>query len=191
MMGDRYKEINMNNFIKNAVDNLVKFCQAKASQPLWPNGPTGDKYLQGLVRDKGQGKHRGSYIPGLDTLAKTITFLKIQDWKETNPVAKREGCKYYQVELPENGLGFGPAYVGVLTLAEARYKGWDIYKVAGEHGDQLVTRGKDLLATNTITLIIEGDMMSTWHPGEPMPETPQPIPTPSTKWKDDWPVYLD
>ena len=84
-----------------------------------------------------------------------------------------------------------PAYVGVTTVGNCRDRKWSVVKRPGEHGPELIHHnGHQLLATNTITLIIEDEMMSTWHPGEPMYELPNEIPDSSFDWKDRWPVKL-
>jgi hypothetical protein len=46
------------------------------------------------------------------------------------------------------------------------------------------------MSTNRICLIVEDEMMSTWHPGNPMHELPKELPDNPSEWNDNWPVKL-
>ena len=152
-------------FIIGAINNLVNFCREKQTEPLWTNGPTGKEYINGLVRIDESGKNRGSFVPGITNIYKTIEFLQGQDWYEVIPDNAREGCRYFQSELNTST----PAYIGVTSLGECRRMKLAVVKREGLHGPELIQHnGGRLRKTNIITFIVKDGMMSTWHPGHPM-----------------------
>jgi len=174
--------------IKAAIDKLITFCNNSTEKPLWPNGPTGEEYLQGLVRVDEQGENRGSFIPGLTNLSTTLQFLLGLDWMPVvvSEEAKREGCEYYSAELE-----LASAFIGVIAMKDARALGLEVKAVGSKHGTEFHAQSNGYLQqTTTITLIIEDGMMSTWHPGDPMPSIPREIPVNPSNWDENWPVKL-
>ena len=180
----------MRKIIVKAIEALVSFCQAKADVRLWPKGPTGGDYLNGLVRAKTDGTHRGSFVEGLDDLDKTLNFLRGLDFQlvEVGPEIQYKQCQYYQALLP---AGYH-AYTGILTLGECREQGLAVYLHHGEHGDELrlVDRVKSLPETDVISLIIEGEMMSTWYPGSFTARSPEVIDPDPPTWSVHWAVKV-
>lgn len=176
------------NFIVRSIINLTNFCSDKFDDELWPSGPTGHEYLNGLVRHKGDKHHRGSYVNGLSTLEKTFQFLMNQNWYEFTPDCAREGCRYFAADVLESRSTL--AYIGVTSLDLCRKRKWAVVKRQGEHGSELITHSDERIKTNRITIIVEDGMMSTWHPGNPMPETPKEIPDDPSEWNKNWPVKL-
>ena len=179
--------IQIQNFVVSSIINLVNFCSNKYYNPLWTDGPTGQKYLEGLVRDKGNG-HRGSYVEGLLTFEDTIKFLMGLKWAEFTPEASRKGCRYFAADLLESGDTF--AYIGVTSVETCRENKWAVVERPGEHGPELITHNNENIKTNRVCIIVEDGMMSTWHPGNPMLETPKEIPADKSEWEDGWPVKL-
>lgn len=183
----------MKDVVNNAIRGLLEFCKSKIGEALWPNGPTGAAYLDGLVRVDANGVNRGSYVKGLDTLDKTLDFLRGLSWQPVVPApgTSRKGCQYYMASIPEEYL----AYQGVVSLAQARKLGLVVKAVAGAHGDELVARcnfggGEHLPFASHITLIVEGGMMSTWYPGVLTAAMPKEIPLDQGKWSRHWAVKL-
>jgi hypothetical protein len=179
--------------VETGIQNLLDFCQAKKDEPLWPNGPTGEQYINGLVRVNPDGTNRGSFVEGLDTIDKTIDFLKQLEFTkvEVSPDIQFGDCHYYQASVPE---GYD-AFTGVLTVEEARNNGIDIKIEQGAHGDELVgvqEHGK-LPRTKIISVIIDGGMLSTWYPGEftaGNPDPEQKLPTNPEHWNENWAVKI-
>ena len=180
--------MDIQNFVSSSIINLVNFCSRKYYSPLWNKGPTGQKYLEGLIRDKGNGHGRGSYIEGLLTFEDTIKFLMDLKWHEFTPEAARKGCRYFAADLLQSGSTM--AYIGVTTLENCRNNKWSVVERQGEHGPELITHSNQSIKTNRVCIIVEDGMMSTWHPGNPMPETPKEIPDDPSDWEDVWPVKL-
>lgn len=166
------KEIKMKKNVIEAIDGLLSFCEKKSETALWPNGPTGTEYAEGLVRVKPDGSNRGSFVEGLDDLDKTVSFLKELDFKqvEVSPEVQYKKSLYFQATLPE---GYR-AFTGVLTVEGARKKGLDVKVIEGSHGDELQTRGSSLSETNIISVIVDDGMMSTWYPGSFTAANPDP-----------------
>ena len=175
------------NFVSSSIINLVNFCSQKYYDPLWANGPTGQKYLDGLVRDKGNG-HRGSYVSGLTNFEDTVKFLMGLNWFEFTPEASRKGCRYFAADLLETGDTL--AYIGVTPLETCRHRKWAVVKRQGEHGPELITHSNQSIKTNRVCIIVEDGMMSTWHPGNPMSELPKEISDDPSDWDNGWPVKL-
>lgn len=177
-----------------AVEKLVDFCKAKAEDYLWPGGPTGEVYLDGLVRVKPDGSNRGSFVRGLDDLNKTVNFLKEVNFSrvEVSPEIQFGNCQYYQASLPE---GFR-ALTGILTLAECREKGVEVeVSSSGNHGEELVaSQSQELLETHVVSAIVDEDgMLSTWYPGRFTAANPDPdhkLPADPAKWQDEWAVKI-
>ena len=118
--------------IIKAIEKLCDFCQVSGA--LWPNGPTGKQYLDGLVRVDQGGNNRGSWVNGLTSFTATLEFLIGLDWKVADDVpenARRAGCEYYQAQMV-----FGSGFVGVISVADARAMDLKVEAVGGKHGTE-------------------------------------------------------
>jgi len=182
--------------IKTAINNLIRFCNEKADQPLWPNGPTGSDYLRGLVRVDEDGVNRGSFVEELTTLDKTVSYLLSLDWEEVFPPASavKEGCRYFRASAYKRS---NFAWTGIMTLEQARQL-YPVGVVEGDHGDELVAwmvENDDddipFSTTEDIHFIMEGDMMATWYPGPITPPIPEDFDLHAEDdWDPSWPVKL-
>jgi len=170
--------------IDAAIQNLNSFCNKNLNVELWPGGPTGLEYVSGLVRCDKFGGHRGSYVEGVDTLHKTINFLNSLDWHECIPNNPRENCRYFQVFLKDH-----ISWCGIVTVRECDLD--QIQIVNGLHGNELTIPKTDRLEQcDIITLIVEGDMMSTWFPGPLTDPNPEVFPEDRETWNPNWAVKL-
>ena len=155
-------------YIAIFIDALIKFCTDKVDVALWPDGPTGEDYLNGLVRVDHKGVPRGSYVVGLDNVGKTLEFLKgLDGWEEFAPMwGMRAECRYYKARCP-NHVAFENVVALEHALKHCRKLG-DIVVEDGLHGKEIVWYSEIDVYTEVdyITLIVEGGMMSTWFPGQ-------------------------
>ena len=163
----------MSEYLAKFIDNLINYCTDMLNNPLWPNGPDGETYLNGLVRVDFKGRARGSYVEGLDTLAKTIKFLKSLNWEEFAPkVGVREGCRYYKAPLPQH-MEARQNVIGMDWLIDQKLA-HQVEVVDGPHGPELAwISAIESIRASTVTIIVEGGMMSTWYPGETFAELPK------------------
>lgn len=180
-------------FIFDAIKNLFNFCNEKKDEEIFPDGPTGVQYLDGLVRIDEAGNHRGSFVEGVNTLQLTYEYLWGKVWNEIFPEeGTREGCRYFQTDLTEMPYSKA-AKIGVRSLASCRELNLSVNMRKGKHGLELVHLADSdefLIDTNIITLIVEGGMMSTWHPGPIFTEIPKEATNDPSTWDDSWPVKL-
>lgn len=181
-------------FIFDAIKNLFNFCNEKKDEEIYPDGPSGVEYLDGLVRIDKAGNHRGSYVEGVNTLQLTYEYLWGKVWNEFFPEeGAREGCRYFQTDLSEMPYS-KTAKIGVMSLRSCRDQDLSVNMRKGKHGYELIhlasSADKSLIDTNIITLIVEGEMMSTWHPGPVFTEIPKDPSTDPSDWDNSWPVKL-
>ncbi len=172
--------------IKDAIHSLIEFCQSKIETELWPSGPTGSEYLEGLVRISPEGETRGSFVEGLDTLDKTIKFLNSLSWERvTVPNSIQFGnSEYYQAVLPDGYV----AFQNVIRLKDAQQ---DVNINWGKHGDELTSRSSGgRRPTKVVSAIVEDGMLSTWYPGEFTARSPEILPDSRKEWNEDWAVKL-
>lgn len=156
--------------IMSAMAALINFCVKNDNDELWPGGPTGADYLQGLTRRDANGEPVGSYISEVDTVADVETlFDQISLWEEFSPEDAREGCRYFKAYIPEGWTG----YRGAISLAEAQAAECAVEIREGLHGRELVSKAGEPVKANNITVILEGDMLATWHPGPPLAPLPK------------------
>lgn len=124
-------------------------------------------YAQGFVRVDSEGKNRGSFMPGLDTLEKTLDFLKGLVWEVDTTVAKpRPGCAYFIARLSEKLAFESIALLGELTDEEL-----GLVRIRnGKHGLEFYFEGsKKFTPTDEIRIVLGpeeyGEVVYTWYPG--------------------------
>jgi len=179
-------------FVWMAIINIVVFCMKQWKEKLWPTGPTGEEYLDGMSRRDKDGHGKGSYMVSISTWKAALQMLMRLEWAEFWPESARAKHRYFQAKSPISGL------VGVITLRDARKLGLPVKVRNGSHGEELYTQSAfGYTETNIITLIVEEEMMVAWFPGDetyPMPaveqgETPASAMDPDA-WNLDWAVKL-
>ena len=180
--------MNDSKVVIKGLEALVLFCTENNDKPLWPSGPTGKEYLEGIVRVSPEGEARGSYVKGLDSLEKTVEFLTDLDWKqiEVSKEVQHKQSQYFQAVSPP----WCECFENIARLGDVD----DVDKVQirdGSHGDELVVTtegGKQ--PTEIISTIVEDGMMSTWYPGQFTARSPETIPLNREEWNKDWAVKL-
>ncbi len=176
----------MEKIIRNAITQLFIFCQSKLESSLWPSGPTGEEYIDGLVRVSPDGETRGSFVNGLDTIDKTIAFLNSLSWEKVNVSDSIQfgRSEYYQAVLPDEYV----AFQNVVCLKDTQQ---DVIINSGKHGDELITMTADgRRPTKVVSAIVEDDMLSTWYPGDFTALSPKVLPLSRKEWDDEWAVKL-
>ena len=179
-----------NKVVSEALKNLTWDLYCKWSHPLWPEGPTGEQYMDGIVRYKGEGDTRGSYVVGLDSYGKTVEFLLGLYWErvQVDSTIQFGTCMYFQAQVP-------PGYKAIQDIMLVRdvhpKQGLEIRK--GLHGDELVLKRTDTIEsflTNKISCIIEDSMLSTWFPGDFTARSPEKIECERSEYNPYWAVKL-
>jgi hypothetical protein len=174
-------------YVLQSFTKLVKFCTAKIDTPLWPNGPTGQQYLDGLTRRDKDGKPRGSWVEQVKALADIPNLIIDAEYAfEFTPEAAKEGCRYFSLGLTTDI----DAFVNVMRVADAKLKGYEILVRDGDHGKELISHIPEAgwERVHFITVIVEDGMMSTWFPGPVFHPTPQEFPVDQAEWDGEWPV---
>ncbi len=150
------------------LSRLADFCEKNINTELWPNGPTGEQYLQGLTRRDTEGNPIGSWVDEIFTLGDLNEFmLSLTNWEEFVPAsgAARPGCTYIKAQIPAGWT----AWCGAIPHLVAEAEGLSVQRRQGLHGEELVAEyAEGVMATNIAVFIIEDGMLSTWHPGPAM-----------------------
>lgn len=130
-------------------------------------------YSEGFVRVKPDGSNRGSFVEGVDTLAKTRDLLERLEWFEVPRAELPAGAcdpdervSYFRAELPEDLRAF-TGVVPLSTVANQR-----VVCEQGDHGPELTLEwGEDLVPTTEVWAITgplkgrEGCGLWAWYPG--------------------------
>ena len=179
-----------NNTVRDAARDLVILCTKSETNEMWPGGPTGKDYLQGLVRVDSDGHGRGSYVEGLSSLNATLAYLGELEWEEVevHDSIKFGACKYYQAKAPSDR----PAWLNIMRLGDVPNSRLnDVCVSKGAHGDELkMLSNGEAVRTDIISCIIEDGVMSTWYPGEFTARSPEVIPEDNREWSNHWAVKL-
>jgi hypothetical protein len=152
--------------MKKVCDSLkqrISWANSQPVEPLWPNGPLPDQYVQGLVRKT------GSFVEEVKTLDDLQILLDKTSWTEVtenlrahNPAAFQEGSCYFQGEIP---AGYN-AFCGIALVENLNDKQINSVRfVKGNHGSEMQLDLKPQV-TDTISAIVDNDGLVTWYPGE-------------------------
>lgn len=167
---------------------LEAFCSDKAAVALWPNGPTGQQYWQGVSRRNPDGSGRGSYVDEVKTSEDVYALINsLTSVEEFTPeVGAMAGCRYFKAAMP---AGYN-ASIGAISLDEALDLGLAVRLVDGAHGKELVADSNVKVGALTLTFIVEGTMLSTWYPGLTFVPMPHDVINDPTTWVGEWAVKL-
>jgi hypothetical protein len=157
-----------NNVVVKALSDRQKWAYRQGDAPLWPNGPTAIDYVNGLVRKPGMGSYVLSSGVQMENLYQVEELFSTLNWVEHHPVDPKPGNTYYQAKIDDESIfsAFqGACLLGTLDVVEVK----TVRVRKGPHGLELYMEGGKPQRTSTITAIVDGDGLVTWHPGATTP----------------------
>lgn len=151
-----------------ALSDRLAWAEAQGDRPLRPNGPTAKTYVQGFVRKPGMGSYVTQAGEVLEHLSQVAGLFECLEWTEVHPHDAKPGNKYYQGRLGETSVW--QAFQEATTLENLEEEKLQSVRVRkGPHGLELFCPGGQGKQTKTVTIIIDGDGLVTWFPGDITP----------------------
>ncbi len=151
-----------------ALSDRLAWAKTKGDEPLWPNGPTAQAYVQGFVRTSGMGSHVKIADRDMTSLNHVLWLFESLGWEEITPDEPAPGHKYYQAVISVGSIFSG--YQSAVTLD--RVADFSTVRVRkGPHGFELYTPDAEGRAyTRVVSAIVDKDGLVTWYPGEITPK---------------------